>query len=169
MKLNFIKIPAKSISYGSKRNKCMVKYIVIHFTGNVGDKAVSNGLFFKNGNQRAAGAHFFVDKDGTIVRSIPMNRIAWSVGGFFTKDHDAAMYYQRCTNANSVSIELCDLTGSPSIAQQDAVRDLVEYIQHYCTNAKTIIRHWDVNGKQCPGPMTGKGNKKWLTFKKAIA
>ena len=42
-----------------------------------------------------------------------------------------------------------------------AVRQLVQYIQKCCPNAKTIIRHWDVNGKACPEPMIGKGNLKW--------
>lgn len=42
-----------------------------------------------------------------------------------------------------------------------AARQLVKYIQKKCPNAKTIIRHWDVNGKDCPLPMIGKGNKKW--------
>ena len=31
-------------------------------------------------------------------------------------------------------------------------------------NAKTIIRHWDVNGKNCPAPMVGKDNEKWVLF-----
>ena len=169
MKLEFEKIPAKSISYGVTRNRKTIKYIVIHYTGNVGDTARGNGLYFKNGNERAAGAHFFVDKKGNIVRSIPMNRTAWSVGGFFTKEHDAAMYYQRCINSNSVSIELCDLTGSPCKKQEEAVKTLIEYIQYYCPNATTIIRHWDVNGKDCPRPMAGKGNLLWKGFKKAVS
>ena len=42
-----------------------------------------------------------------------------------------------------------------------AIRELVLYIQKRCPNAKTIIRHWDVNGKACPEPMIGKGNLKW--------
>lgn len=166
--MKYTKIPAKPISYGAKRNKSSIYYIVIHYTENVGDTARGNGLYFKNGNTRSAGAHWFVDKAGNIVRSIPMNRTAWSVGGFFTKEHDAAMYYRRCANANSVSIELCDLTGDPSKKQVEAVKVLVKYIQKYCPNAKTIIRHWDVNGKNCPAPMAGKKNARWKSFLSAI-
>ena len=166
--IEFEKIPAKSISYGGRRNLKDVEFIVIHYTGNKNDTARGNGLYFRCGNTREAGAHWFVDRDGIIVRSIPMTKTAWSVGGFFTGEHDAAMYYKRCINANSVSIELCSLTEWPSIPQQDAVRNLVEFIQKKCPNAKKIIRHWDVNGKQCPASMCGKGNKVWLTFKQAI-
>lgn len=167
-KIRYEDIRAKSISYGNKREHNTIKYIVIHYTGNKGDTARGNGLYFKNGNKRQAGAHFFVDKEGKIVKSIPINRTAWSVGGFFTKEHDAALYYQRCTNSNSVSIELCDLTGDPSEKQIAAVNQLIKYIQYYCINATTIIRHWEVNGKDCPAPMAGKVNKRWKKFKKAI-
>ena len=79
------KIPAKKISYGAKRNLESILYIPIHYTGNSGDTAKGNGLYFKNGNQRAAGAHFFVDRQGNIVKSVNMNRTAWAVGGFYTK------------------------------------------------------------------------------------
>lgn len=152
---------AKSISYGGKRNLKEVKYIVIHFTGNKGDTAKNNADFYATENAREAGAHFFVDKNAEIWQSIPMERIAWSVGHFFTKDGGAAAYYKKCTNANSVSIELCDCLKNVSWEQMLAVRELVQYIQKHCPNAKTIIRHWDVNGKECPGPMIGKDNLKW--------
>lgn len=162
------KIAAKSISYGSKRNRNNVRYIVIHYTGNAGDTARGNCLFFKNWNTRSAGAHFFVDKRGNIVKSINMNRIAWSVGGFFTKKNGAGSLYGICTNANSVSIELCDCLEGTNLEQEEAVRWLVKYIRKYCPNATNIVRHWDVNGKCCPAPMTGKNNKKWNAFKKYI-
>lgn len=163
------KIKAKSVSYGGKRSLSSVKYIVIHNTGNSGDTAVGNGNYFRHTNTRSAGAHYFVDRSGVVVESIPMNLVAWSVGGFFTKKNGAGTYYKKCTNSNSVSIELCDIVKSyPSNKQVDAVRDLVAYIQKKCPNAKVIIRHWDVNGKPCPAIMSGKDNKLWKRFKKAI-
>ena len=169
-KLKYKYIPAKSISYGSTRNLATVKYIVIHYTGNKGDTARGNGLYFKNSNTRQAGAHWFVDQGGNIVLSIPMDKTAWSVGGVFDKIEGGSKYYQICVNANSVSIELCDLTsGEPSQAMKDAVRDLVAYIQSQCPNAKTIIRHYDVNSKCCPATMIGKNNKSWEKFKAYIS
>ena len=167
-KIVYEDIRAKKVSYGNKRDRKNIRYVVVHYTGNRGDTARGNGLYFKNSNKRSAGAHFFVDKAGKIVRSIPMNRTAWSVGGFFTKDEGAGSYYQRCLNTNSVSIELCDLTDNPSDKQTAAVKQLIKYIQYYCPNANSIIRHWDVNGKSCPAPMAGKDNKKWPKFKKAV-
>ena len=160
---------AKSISYGNKRPLSNIKYIVIHYTGNKGDTAQNNLDYFANGNTRQAGAHFFVDKKGKVGKSIAMNRTAWAVGG----DHRSgrkgeATYFGKCTNANSVSIELCDMCLKTNWEQMYATRKLVKYIQSKCPNAKTIIRHWDVNGKDCPAPFTGSGNEKWTEFKRFI-
>lgn len=160
---------AKSISYGNKRLLSNIKYIVIHYTGNKGDTAQNNLDYFANGNTRQAGAHFFVDKKGKVGKSIAMNRTAWAVGG----DHRSgrkgeAAYFGKCTNANSVSIELCDACLKTNWEQMYATRKLVKYIQSKCPNAKTIIRHWDVNGKDCPTPFIGNGNEKWTEFKRFI-
>lgn len=167
---------AKPISYDPrKRSKKDVKYIVIHYTGNVGDTAKGNVNYFANTNKREAGAHFFVDRKGKIARSIPMNRTAWAVGGDQRSGMKGeAKHYNKCTNYNSVSIELCDVaTKDPSQKQIKAVKKLVKYIKKYCKNAKTIIRHWDVNGKECPIRMIGQASstsgKRWTKFKKAIS
>ncbi len=164
-KLKIKTLRAKSVSYGAKRNRKSVSYIVIHYTGNRNDTAKNNAKYFATSNTRAAGAHFFIDKGGAVWKSIPMNRTAYAVGGLYSTSNGAGSYYKECSNANSVSIELCDLAnGSPSWDQMVAAKKLVEYIQKYCPNAKTIIRHWDVNGKACPATMVGKDNKKWNHF-----
>lgn len=161
MAIKIYKKLAKSISYGGLRNRNSVRYIVIHYTGNKGDTAKGNASYFANSNTRQAGAHFFVDKAGEIYKSINMNRIAWAVGGMYTLSGGAGSYYGKCTNSNSVSIELCDMLKEPSKKQTLACRRLVKYIRKYCPNAKTIIRHWDVNGKACPASMAGRRNAKW--------
>ena len=126
-------------------------------------------MYFHKNNTRSAGAHFFVDQKGEVYKSIPISLTAWSVGGFFTTAHGAGSYYKKCLNANSVSIELCDCaTKDPSDAMIKVVKSLVASIQKSCPNAKTIIRHWDVNGKSCPARMAGKDNEKWAKFKKEI-
>lgn len=161
MALKINKLLAKSISYGGARALTDVKYIVIHYTGNKGDTAENNAKYFANANTRKAGAHFFVDKQGEVWKNIKMNRIAWAVGGLFSTSNGAGSYYQKCTNANSVSIELCDCVTETNWEQMKATRQLVKYIQKNCPNAKTIIRHWDVNGKACPACMAGTENGSW--------
>lgn len=163
-------IKAKKCSYGAKRDKKKaVKYIVIHYTGCSGDTAINNAKYFASYNTRSAGAHFFVDRSGTVVKSIAMNLIAWSVGGLYTTKNGAGRFYKYCTNSNSVSIEMCDCaTKYPSEKQIKAIKKLIKYIRKYCPNAKTVIRHWDVNGKSCPARMSGKDNAEWKRFLKAI-
>ena len=165
-------IPASGYSYGGKRNRSVVEFIVIHYTAGKGDAARNEANYFRYGNQRYAGAHFFVDQHGDVIQSVRMNRTAWSVGGaIWTEEarRGGASLYNVATNFNSVSIELCDLVNkAPSDAMIRATRKLVEYIQKKCPNAKTIIRHWDVNGKPCPATMTGANNKAWADFRKAI-
>lgn len=160
------KLPAKPLSYDSKKRKRKdVKYIVIHYTGNNGDTAKNNATYFATSNTREAGAHFFVGRKGVVYKSVNMNRTAWSVGGLFTRADGAASYYGKCTNYNSISIELCDCVNGYSKKQATATRKLVRHIRRYCPNASTIIRHWDVNGKVCPLPMAGKNNVMWNDFK----
>ena len=157
---------AKSISYDSQtRSLSTIKYIVIHYTGNKGDKAASNARYFAESNTRQAGAHFFVDKAGEVYQSIDMNKIAWSVGGDMRTGDGGGSLYKTCTNSNSVSIELCDCCSNTNYKQALAVRKLVKHIQKKCPNATHIVRHWDVNGKYCPAPMIGKDNEKWKKLK----
>lgn len=75
-----------------------------------------------------------------------------------TKKAEALNTLQNVTNENSVSIELCDCNNVEkpySNKQIKAVRKLIKYIQRYCPNANKIIRHFDVNGKHCPGTDNG--------------
>lgn len=164
------KIKAKPISYGAKRRLTSVYYIVIHYTAGNGDTAERCGKYFATVNDRAAGAHFFVDQNGNVVKSIDMSRTAYSVGGARYNDYKktgGAKYYKRCTNANSISIELCDnLKKDPSNAQKRAVSELIKYIRKHCPNAHTVIRHFDVTGKNCPARMIKED--KWSKFKVAI-
>lgn len=165
-------IKAKPISYGNERPYSAIKYIAIHYTGNDSrkDTATAECLFFArygDGNTRNAGAHFFVGQDGEVVKSIAMNLTAWAVGGFETNANGAASLYGKCTNSNSVSIELCDnATRDPSPAQIAAVKELIKYIRRSCPNAKTLVRHYDCSGKKCPARMIDA--KKWENFKRQV-
>jgi N-acetylmuramoyl-L-alanine amidase len=163
------KLMASRHSYGGKRALSSAKGIVIHYTGNKGDSARANALYFKNSNKRAAGAHFFVDSAGEVYQSVDLSRVAWAVGGFFTQKSGAGSYYKKLTNTNTVSIELCNIADRyPSDQQIAATRELLAYIRKRCPNATKVVRHWDVNGKQCPGRMTGKNNAEWKKFLAAI-
>lgn len=165
-------IKAKQISYSkAKRSRDSVLFIVIHYTGVNSDTAEAEANYFAKGNTREAGAHFFIGQDGTIIKSIPMDHSAWSVGGKKYSDckkTGGGKYYRKCTNSNSVSIELCAIADKDASPEQiKACKELVAYIRRYCKNAKTIIRHFDVNGKHCPARYMDPD--KWSKLKKAIS
>lgn len=164
-------IKAKQISYSKvKRSRDNVLFIVIHYTGVNSDSAEAEARYFTNGNTREAGAHFFIGQDGKIIKSVPLDHAAWSVGGKKYSDCSSTgggKYYGICTNSNSVSIELCDnRQRDPSEKQTKAVIKCIKYIRKYCKNAQYVIRHFDVNGKHCPARMMD--SKKWSTFKTRI-
>lgn len=159
-------IRAKSISYGPVRSYMNVDGIAIHYTGISNDSAENEANYFAHGNTRAAGAHFFVDRKGTAIKSIPMSRAAWSVGILFTRAGGAAKYWGTLNNYNTISIEMCDcVKHDPSKAQIKAIKKVIKYIRKKCPNATKVVRHWDICGKQCPGRMSGgpetKGYERW--------
>lgn len=169
MGLKFVTKTAKSNSYGSKRDYSDIKYIVVHYTGNKGDTALDNATYFATSNTRSAGAHVFVDGSGIVYKSVPINRVAWAVGGFYTQANGAGSMYKKVTNSNSLSIEMCNCrNGVPQDVFDDAVELTKYYMKKYNVPASRVYRHWDVNGKSCPAPWASKGSAGWNNFKKAI-
>lgn len=174
--MSFPFVQAKPISYGAARSLKSVKYIVIHNTGNDGDTAKGNASYFHrhgDGNERYAGAHFFVDQQGKVYQTIKLGYTAWAVGdGLNTKRDGAASLYGICKNSNSVSIELCDIVRKdPSADMIKATKKVIKYIREYCPNATKICRHFDVTGKSCPERMTNHsdaGKKRWQNLLKAL-
>lgn len=157
------KLWANSNAHGGSRNLSAVRAIVLHYSGNNGDTAKNNAVYFRDSNTRSAGAHFFVDQKGEVYQSVKMDKIAWSVGGNRYSDYrqtGGARYYGIYNNANTVSIEMCDTaTKDPSAAMISATKALIKHIRGKCKNAALIIRHFDVTGKDCPARFTNTA--KW--------
>lgn len=153
---------ANKKNYGSKRSTSKIKYIVIHYTGNDGDKAINNAKYFQN-NVVEVSAHYFVD-DTTIYRSVPENYVAWHCG--------ANKYYHACRNTSSIGIEMCDtlkngkyeLSAKTKANTIDLVRSLMK---KYNIPIENVIRHYDVSHKLCPAYFVDEA--KWAAFKKEIA
>ncbi len=155
--------------YGST-NRGNPKYIVLHYTGNSGTSATAKG----NANyfhtcDRKASAHYVVDENTTIYQCVPDNRAAWSVGD---SGNGHGTFYGKCTNTNSVSIEMVSHSNSsgyyiPDATIQRAAELTRDLMKKYGINADHVIRHYDVTTKACPEPMCGTTakNKKWTTFK----
>lgn len=143
-------------NYGGVRSASDIKYIVIHYTANDGDSASANANYFKN-NVVKASAHYFVDDD-SVTLSVPELCIAWSVGGTKWKDcatTGGGKMYGKITNANSISVEMCDTNKDGKIMATEKtmsntamlVKDLMK---KYNIDIDHVYRHFDVNGKHCP-------------------
>lgn len=170
MALKFKTVKAKSISYGATRNLNDIEYIVIHYTSNNGDTAKNNADYFADGNIRQAGAHVFVDGGTYVYKSVPLSKVAWAVGGLYTQKNGAGKYYKKCTNTNSLSIEMCNCAKTiPTKVYNQTVELTKYYMKKYGIPASRVIRHWDVNGKDCPSPWASKNNSGWKKFKKDIS
>lgn len=162
---------ANRSNYGGKRSTADIKYIVIHYTANDGDTDEGNGNYFAN-NIVGASAHYFVDDD-SITRSVPDDYIAWAVGGSKYKYTKGGTFYGRCTNANSISVELCDTKKNgvydfTETTMKNAA-DLVKLLmKKYSVPIERVIRHYDVTGKVCPKPFVDD-EKAWGKFKERVA
>ena len=162
---------ANKNNYGGKRSTSAIKYIVIHYTGNDGDSDESNAKYFKN-NIVKASAHYFVDDD-SVTQSVPDNYISWSVGGSkyssCSKTGGGSMY-GKCTNSNSISVELCDTVKNGTVYPsektiENAVAFVKTLMKKYNIPASNVIRHFDVVGKICPAYWCGTTAKNvlWIT------
>lgn len=151
------KILANKDNFGGTRSYSSIKYIVLHYTANDGDKAENNAKYFQTAHKPASSAHYFVD-DNTIVQSVPDNYVAYAVGGnryFDIEKTGGGKLYKKVTNANSISIEMCgtkrDGKGTASeTTMQNAAAFCLELMKKYNIDIDHVVRHFDVTGKHCP-------------------
>lgn len=154
--------PANYYTYSSR----VVKFIVIHYTGNAKDTAKANATYFHNGS-RGASAHLFTDDD-SCYQSVALNNAAWAVGG--TKVYKHA----ECRNINSISIEMC--CSGNSIVSEKTINNTAYLCAELCKyigiTADTVdifvLRHYDVWDKQCPEQWATENNSGWIAFKEKV-
>lgn len=172
MMLPINKFLARADNYGEHRNTDNIRYLVYHYTGNKTDTAWANCNYFAT-RFVDASAHYFVDEDN-IYQSVPDDYVAWSVGStgwldqgspYASKGHN---FWKKCTNANSISIEMCSKGG---VHTQKILKNAKELGKMLCnkygiTNDH-VIRHFDVNGKLCPITFV-VDSKGWESFKADI-
>ena len=150
-----------------------IKYIVIHYTGALGD-ARANCNYFAGGDRKAS-AHYFVGYGGEIWQSVEDKNIAWHCGAKSYK-------HAECRNANSIGIEMCvrkKSTASMGATDKDwyfedatveAAAELTRHLmEKYGVPASHVIRHYDVTGKICPNPYVYNTTAHtWEKFKQMI-
>ena len=166
-----------------------IDWITIHYTaGTLSDKgkarAIANG--FANNNREASADYVVDDKEIYLCNKDIKNQYTWSVGGnkYPTKTcSESAKYYGICTNANSISIEMCSRKiNRKSLSASDtdwyftedvlnlAAQLVVELMDTYNIDINHIIGHFHVTGKVCPNPfcVNEAALTKWRDFKNRI-
>lgn len=141
---------------GGSRTPDKIKYLVYHYTGNDGDHAAANAKYYRDAVVQAS-AHYFVD-DADVYRSVPDLEIAWAVGGKKWADCDqtgGGTLYGVATNANSISIEMCDTVRDGQLMATEATLARAaalgrELMDKYNIPLDHVVRHFDVTGKHCP-------------------
>ena len=171
----------------AKRNR-EIKYIVVHYTAGVTSKsgsAVNTAIWFDSG-QASASSDFIVDDTAIVQYNADIKtRYTWHCGGSKYRTKGGTLY-GKCTNANSIGIEICsnNSTGKMQAANDKsysftnaAVANAAELVKQlmkqYNIPAENVVRHYDVNGKPCPGiigwNIESGSETAWEAFKKNIS
>lgn len=158
-------IPAHSTNYtADNRGSDKIRYLVIHYTGNCGDTAKANCLYFQGAN-RHASAHYFVDEGG-VWQSVADKDRAWHCGS-----ETGQYFHLHCRNASSIGIEVCMLDKCGQV-RQGSIRQAVQLAQklmkQYHIPPANVVRHYDVTHKICPAPMVNDPAL-WKAFQNALS
>ena len=167
MALKFRTLKCNSDNYGAKRSLKDIKWIVIHYTGNKEDTSEANCKYFQSPN-RHASAHVFVDGGDYVYKSVPLSNVAWSVGKLYEKKY--AVDWGKCTNANSLNIEMCNSVGKvPNDVYKQTVELTKYYMKKYGVPVSHITTHFRTCGKVCPEPWASPNSKGFAKFKADIS
>jgi len=129
--------------------------IVIHNIGNPNTTAMQNRNFFANlavTEERHASSNFIVCLDGAVIQCVPVDEIA---------------YASNQRNDDTISIEVChpDDTGVFTKESYDATVRLTAWLcAKFWLTAEDVIRHFDVQGKECPRYFV-ENEDAWIRFK----
>lgn len=162
---------AKKVSYGGLRKRKSVLGVALHWTEGSSDTCYNECDYFANVNDRYAGAHIFIDRQGHVGYSIPLKRVAWSV---MSRGFNDGAYYGVLDNTNTVSIELCACkdpdTGEAlpmSPEQEEKLYEVLRWVKSRCKNCVHFVRHYDIRQKPCPSYYVTHKDE-WNSLKKYV-
>lgn len=180
-------IPMYSTSNTTYSANRKVEYIVLHYTAGTTSKknaARDNAAWFSRTDAEAS-ADFIVDDEMIVQFNGDIkNRYCWAVGGG-NYGNKGGRLYGKASNYNCISIEMCSNNSAGKITFPNDARysltsntilnaqRLTEYLMvKYNIDADHVIRHYDVNGKPCPGVIGWNAESgdesKWEMFKKSL-
>jgi len=164
-----------------------ILYIVEHYTAGVSSRpgaALDTASWFSQSRAQAS-ADFIVDDEYMVqFNPDPRNRYCWAVGGSNYGNKGGSLY-GIARNANSISIEICSTNKTGKMTQPNdnnyyfteavvkRAEELTKYLmKEYGIDADHVIRHYDVNGKPCPGIKGWNAEcgdeSKWKAFKACL-
>lgn len=156
------------------RSTSSIKYIVLHYTANSGTKATAKGNanYFHNADRKAS-AHYVCDEGNVIYQCVPDTHAAYAVGDKQKYTNGGAQLKGKCTNSNSISIEMVSHTDSkgnyyiPEATINHAVELTRALMSKYHIPSSNVVTHHMCTGKLCPRPMCydAAGKAKWAEFK----
>lgn len=148
-----------------------IKYIVLHYTAGTSSKAgTARGLAaYFNKPTTQASADFIVDEAEIVQYNQNLNNYyTWAVGGNIYPSRSTSLagrYYGKCTNQNSISIEMCSNkinTATLNVVDDDwfitdnVINNTIKLIKYlmklYNIDINHVIMHHEVTGKWCPQP-----------------
>lgn len=151
---------ANKVNFGGVRSP--VRYIVIHYTGNLGDTAKNNADYFARETPKTS-AHYFVD-EREVWQTVPENATAWHCG---TK---GVYHHPEARNHNSIGVEICmeDKNGKLRTGSIDLAAELVRMLMaRHNVPIDRVVRHYDITHKACPAPMVAN-TRLWSAFKEKL-
>lgn len=189
------KIELLTSEHNTFRRTCPIEYVAVHYTAGWDSspgKAADNARYYSVTSEQAS-ADFFVDEGGIVqYNPAPEKRYCWAVGG---KKADTSQgggsLFGVARNLNTISVEMCSRNAkgppptkkgwdandpgysiAPSVVAQAV--ELVRYLlAEWALPLDHLIRHFDVNGKLCPGVMgwnDASGDVAcWEAFKTMVA
>lgn len=166
------------------KKKHSIDFIVVHYTAGVSSVEAKNSVAGWNNDAGQASANYVVDRT-KIVHTVADDEAVytWHCGT------SGKYYHPTCRNSNSVGIEMqSDFDGKfpgyknmkyPEDWDKYYLKDevventakLVAYLmkKYHLTDVDSqVLRHYDVTHKECPYPMVGKNEAKWLEFKQRV-
>lgn len=166
-----------------------IEYIVIHYTAGTISKrgsALNIANYFKNSTSEGSADYVVDDETVYLCNSDIKNYYSWAVGGskyVSMSTTEGGKYYGKCTNKNSISIEICsNKTNKNSLFATDtdwyftdsALRLAAELtrklMSDYNIPLERVIMHHQVTGKICPNPfcVNQQSLSNWNSFKNLI-
>ena len=146
-------------AYNRPQTKRVIKYIVIHETGNydIGANAKLHDTYLHTHPEVDKSWHYTVD-DSIIYHHLPDDEVGWHAGDGHVEDGG---------NLNGVGIEIClNQDGDYEKALENASKLVAYLLISYRLEVTDVKQHYDFTHKNCPQNL--RESRRWNEFLRMI-